>query len=240
MKHRFLASRTCLLLACLLLAACAPPADAQSLQVSLINLTGQAVGPVLLLSHPSAQDPLLDPSEPPSEALKAFAAGQPALLAEEIAERAGSDRSAWSGTIQSLPPGQRVGIEIRAESYHRNLSLAAALPGGGIAGFGRTHAGQYPVRVDALAWEAGETLIVHRARNSPALRAWIRYVRPQREERRLPPSWVQSLDAGQREQRAACLASSPTCAWRLEGGRGLCFDCVPPLRPDADRARCVG
>ena len=114
------------------------------------------------------------------------------------------------------------------------------MPGGGIAGFGRTFVGQYPVRVDALAWEAGETLFVHRARNSPALRASIRYVRPQREDRRLPPSWVQSLDAGQREQRAACLASSPTCAWRLEGGRGLCFDCVPPLRPDADRARCVG
>lgn len=238
MKHLFFFTA---LLACVLLAApCAPPANAQSLQVSLLNLTGQAVGPVFLLSHPALQDPLLDPSEPPSEALKAFAAGQPAMLAGEIAAHAGGSRHAWSGTIQSLPPGERVGVEIRTQSYHRNLSLAAALPGGGIAGIGQAFVGQYPVRVDALAWEAGETLIVHRTQNSPALRVSIRYVRPQREDRRPPPSWVQSLDAGQREQRAACLASSPTCAWRLEGGRGLCFDCVPPLRPDADRARCVG
>ncbi|MDE0109913.1 MAG: hypothetical protein OXN96_19075 [Bryobacterales bacterium] len=239
MKHRFLASRTCLLLACLLLAACAPPADAQVIAVRLLNLSDAPFGPVLVATHPYSLSPLFDPSEAPSPALRLLSEGAGSALEAEARDVARRTADIQFGVIDGPGPGETASFVMPASSYHRNISLVSPIAGGGFAGFHALRAANELISLqrDVTAWEAAETVMVHRSRPSPIARAWLLWSRPGAGRTAQEPS---RLTPGQARERAACLEGSATCIWRLENGRGYCSDCLPPLRPNAARTHCIG
>lgn len=225
-----------LLLLALLLPAL--PLPAQSISVRLLNLSDAPLGPVLVATHPGTLSPLFDPSDPPAPALRLFSDGAASMLESEARELARRHPHVRFGVVDGPGPGETVTVEIAATSYHRNVSLAAWLPPSGFAGFHALPAfpGLGSQRHDVPAWEAAGTVLVHRSRPSPIARAWILYRRPEPRGRSSP---APSLTPEQARERAACLEGSATCIWRLEGGRGYCSDCLPPLRPNAARTRCV-
>lgn len=228
-------STALLILALALLAA---PASAQSVTVRLLNLSDRPMGRVLVATHPAALSPLFDPSDPPSAALRLFSQGSASELEAEAREIAGRHPRVRFGAVDGPAPGESVTVEIAATSYHRTASLAASLASG-FAGFSALPAPrQWPsLRHDVLAWEAAGTVLAHRSLPSPVARAWIRYHRP--PSRRALSAALPQLTPRQAAERADCLRDSATCVWRLEGGRGLCADCLPPLRPSAARTHCV-
>ena len=206
----------------------------------LLNLSDAPFGPMLVATHPGTLPPLFDPAAAPSPALQLLSEGASSLLESEARDLARRRSHVRFGAVDGPGPGESVNVEIAATSYHRNVSLVASLPGGGFAGFHRLRpsSGWGYQRYDVLGWEAAGTVLVHRSRPSPIARAWVRYdgPRPAHALRRDPGP---SLTALQQLERAACLADSATCIWRLEGGRGYCGDCLPPLRPNAARTYCV-
>ena len=226
------------LIAAILLAAlpAAPALDAQRVRVRLLNMSDEPFGPVLVATHPSRLSPLLDPSEAPTEALRLLAEGSEALLGDELEDLARRDSHVNAGRLAGPGPGQSVSAEIGVTPYHRNISLAAPLPGGGLAALAPRHVSRDGwFRVDLPAWEVGDTASVHRSRPSPIARAWLRYESPSRRSRGSLPQ----LTPAQAAEREACLGVSSSCVWRLRNGRGECIDCVPPLRPNAARTHCV-
>ena len=234
-------STSLFLVAAILLATltAAPALDAQRIHVRLLNMSDAPFGPVLVATHPSSQSPLLDPSEAPSESLRSMAGGSEVMLEDELEELERRHSHVRAGRLPGPEPGQAVSAEIRVTSYHRNISLAASLPGGGVAALAPRHVhGVGRFRVDLLAWEVGDTVLVHRARPSPIARAWLQYKRPSRTSRashRASPS----LTPAQQAEREQCLGAAPHCVWRLEGGAGVCIACISPLRPNAARTHCV-
>ena len=225
--------------AILTVALAAPPLCAQRIEVRVLNMSETPFGPVLVATHPSSLSPLLDPAEAPAEALRQLAGGSEVMLESEAGALARGSSHVNFGVIQGPEPGRSTRAEIRVTSYHRNVSLAASLPGGGLVAMAPRHvSGQGgPRRVDLLAWEVGGTVLVHRSRPSPVARAWLRYKGPDRRAgRRSVPS---NLTPAQAADREACLAGSATCIWRLERGTGHCGDCIPPLRPNAARTHCI-
>jgi len=221
-----------------------PAAQAQRIQLRLLNMSDIPFGPVVVATHPATLSPLMNASEAPSPSLRTFASSGDAGVLLERARRLGgyvhrlgflSHAHVQAGRIPDVPPGQAVTAEIPVAAHYRNVSLAGRLGPGAIVGFGATHVpGETGVRTDVLAWEVGDRLIVHRTVNSPVARVWLRYLRP-----RAPLAGLPALTAAQARERSECLAASPTCVWRLERGAGLCADCVPPLRPNAARTHCV-
>lgn len=218
----------------LLLLVAAVAAQAQSISVQLLNMSDTAFGPVLAVTHRGSDAPLFDPAEPPSAGLRQLAAGDHAVLEAQVRDRLGR----WSGfgTTAGPRPGQAVTFEVELRNVWRTISLAAWLPGGGFVGASGLYAGRGETRaVDLLAWEAADTILVHRSRPSPIARARVRYVPPP-----APDDGLGYLTAAQRQEREACLAESPACIWRLlEGVHGYCSDCLPPLRPNAARTHCI-
>lgn len=224
-----------LIAATLLALPAAPAVRGQTVSVRLLNMSDEPFGPVLVATHPSHASPLLDPSEPPSEALRQLAGGSEVMLEDELEALAQRHSHVRAGRIAGPAPGQEVRAEIPVTAYHRNVSLAASLPGGGIVALAPRHLSRDGWnRVDLLSWEVGGTAMVHRSRPSPIARAWLRYEPPRRPRRGLP-----SLTPAQQRERESCLAGSPTCVWRLRNGRGECIDCLPPLRPNAARTHCI-
>ena len=241
MKNRIL---TAALMAAALLtvALAAPPLCAQRISVRLLNMSDTTLGPVLVATHPSSQSPLLDPSEAPAESLRQLASGSEVMLEDEIRALARGSSHVNFGVIQGPEPGQSTRAEIRVTSYHRNISLAAWLPGGGLVAMAPRHvSGQWGAqRVDLLAWEVGGTVLVHRSRPSPIARVWLRYSSPEPRNKYVSPRGP-ALTPAQQARRERCLAASPTCVWRLESnGWSVCTDCIPPLRPNAARTHCIG
>ena len=244
MKNRILTAAV-MAAAILAVALAAPPLCAQRISVRLLNMSDAPFGPVLVATHPSGRSPLFDPSEAPTEALRQLASGSEVMLEDEAGALASRKAHVSFGVIQGPEPGQEVRAEIRVKPYHRNVSLAAWLPGGGLAALASSHISRQrgSNRVDLLAWEVGDTVLVHRSRPSPIARAWLRYHSPERrderrrKERESPPG--PELTESQRLGRERCLANSPTCVWRLEGDWSVCSDCIPPLRPNAARTHCI-
>ena len=208
--------------------------NAQSISVQLLNMSDTQFGDVLAVTNPFPFNILFDPARPPSDELRQLAAGDHAALYAATRTRLRS----WSGygTVDGPAPGQTVTFEVDMPAlWGRSISLAASLPGGGFVGASKAYTTSTGVAiVDLLAWEAADTILVHRSRPSPLARAWLRYVKPPGPVYDLP-----YMTAAQRQERESCLADSPTCIWRLEDGRGYCSDCVPPLRPNAARTHCV-
>ena len=211
-------------------------AQAQRIQLRLLNISDAPFGPAVVATHPGTMSPLLNPARPPSPELRLLARdGLEAPLASSVRMLADSHPYIHAGVIPAAQPGQVVVAEIPAAAHHRNLSLAAASADGGVVGIGGAHVPDlWGVRIDALLWDAGDTLHVHRGRPSPAARVWLSYLRP-----RKPLAGLPELSTAQAQERNACLAQSPTCVWRLDRGAGLCANCVPPLRPNAARTHCV-
>ena len=183
MKNRILTAAL-MAAAILAVALAAPPLCAQRISVRLLNMSETPFGPVLVATHPSHQSPLLDPSEAPTEALRQLASGSEVMLEDETRALARGSSHVNFGVIQGPEPGQSVTAEIRVTSYHRNISLAAWLPDAGLVGHRSAHVWQRgrDSAHDVLAWEAGETLMVHRSRPSPIARAWLRYDKPRIDE----------------------------------------------------------
>ena len=237
MKNRILT--TSFLIAAILLATlpAAPALDAQRISVRLLNMSDTTLGPVLVATHPASRPPLLDPSKAPTEALRQLAGGSEVMLEDETRALARRSPHINFGVMQGPGPGETARAEIRVKPYHRNVSLAASLPGGGVVALAPRHL-RLGIRADLPAWEVGDTVMVHRSRPSPIARVWLQYRDP-RPYGRLAPVSSPSLTPAQQAERERCLAGSATCIWRLERGAGLCSDCIPPLRPNAQRTHCV-
>ena len=219
----------------LLLALFAAALPAQTVVVKLLNLSDAPFGPVLVATHPTSLSPLFDPAAPPTPALQLLSEGSHSLLESAARSLSQRDPDVSFGMFDGPAPGETAVIEIPAISYYRNVSLASPLQPAGFAGFRAAAApggGGYRIR-DVLAWEAAETVMVHRARPSPIARAWIRY------RKAVIESGLPYLTPQQRLERERCVANSATCFWRLEAGHGICGDCLPPLRPDANHWHCI-
>ena len=227
-----------LILLILISALCASALQAQSVTVQPLNLSDAPPGPLLVATHPSGLSPLFNPAAAPSADLQMFSLGTPALLEAEARDLAAGHPHVRFGSTAGPGPGQSVTAEIPVTPCHRRVSLAAPLAPSGFAGFHNLPAlPGAAARYDELAWEAAGIPLARRSPSSPIARAWIRYHRPPARHvlRAAPPQLTQLQAAG----RAACLQDSATCIRRLEGGQGLCADCLPPLRPNAARTHCV-